>query len=476
MKLAAWVVTLLAAASATAFAAEDKAVAACRKQEADARTKCAAEIAKAAKSLVGMKAFDEAHAALRVALQVAPDDAACRKDFAALPWTYRATPEAAAKKAAPLLEASDKACRGHLSSALAAWGKAERPEDYARLATTLVAFFDPAGQTAESLQLAWYEPYLAWARKKDAERWEKGDEFVDGAWVEAAGVKALDAAHADWKTPWVLGDGFHEVRTTMPLRAGKRVQEYVRSWRRFVLDYFAGEWDWKQPKGPLPVYLTATQDDYQARLAEFDPGAVRSKASALYVQKTGGLCPVFVTFQPKDADGATIDWPALLRDLRHETAHQILYESCMAQGAPVGGNIDWVSEGAANFLAVHEPAQGRWKMTSREQEPYLSGHEPGAFAWTKAHFNEVPELSKYLAASEPNLDTVQEYWIATTLTRFLLAGADRRYRNQFVNMLLEVHMGRGGAGTFAKCFGKPDFGQMQEQWKAFVEGIVVEKE
>jgi hypothetical protein len=465
--------TCLAAADATA--ADDKAVAACQKQENEARTKCAAELVKAAKSMLAAKAVAEAREELRFALQVAPDDAAARAELAKLPAAAPATADAAAKKAAASQDAAHKACKAHLESALVAWNRAERAEEYARLATTLVGLFDESGDEAKKLELDWYEPYLAWARKKDVARWEKGDEFVNGAWTDADKVKALDAAHADWKSPWIVGDGVHEVRTNMPLRAAKRVVEYVRNWRRFVTTYFAGEWEWKQPKGALPIYLTATQDDYQERLKDYAPEMMRSKASALYVQKTGGLCPVFVTFQPKDGRGATIDWPALFRDVRHETAHQMLYESCMAQGAAVGGNIDWVSEGIANFFGAYEPQQGKWTLGLHEAEPYANGTEPGSFAWTKTNFEKVPPLSKYFFDFKPNLDTVQDYWVATTLTYFLLLGENRRYRTSMVKLLTEVHMAKGGPKSFASCFGAVDFAKMQDEWKSFVDGLVIEK-
>ena len=454
--------------------ADDKAVAALRKQQDAAEAKCAAELVKCAKSLAGLKAFDEARDELRVAMLIAPGDANCRKEYAKLLASKGDTPEAVVAKLNDVRNPARERCVAALVPVLQAWDKADRPEEFAHLATATVGCFgQPPG--VKELELAWFEPYMAWARKKDAERWEKGDEFVDGAWLDAEKVKALDAQHANWNTPWTVGDGIHEVRTSMSLRDARRVLEYVRSYRRFVADYFAGEWEWKQPKSPLPIYLTATQADYQARLGAYDPNAVRSKASAIYVQKTGGICPVFVTFEPKDAGGSKIDWPALLRDVRHETAHQILYESAMAQGAGVGGNIDWVSEGIANFLACHEPRNGVWRLTRHEQEPYANGFEPGAFAWVRGNFDKVPTVSKYFTEFRPNLDSVEEYFVATTMTYFLLMGSQGRWRAPMVKLITEVHMAKGGPKSFADCFGKPDLAKMQEEWKAFVDDISIEK-
>jgi uncharacterized protein DUF1570 len=474
MNRAPGVAVLLLLSFAAYARADDKAVAAIRKQQDAAETKCAAEFVKCAKTLAAMKAFDEARDELRIAMLLAPQDAVCRKEYAKLLASRTGTPDAVVPKLNDVRNPVRERCVATLVPVLQAWDKADRPEEFARLATATVGCLGQP-EPVHALGLAWYEPYGFWARQKDAERWEKGDEFVDGAWLDAEKVKALDAQHANWTTPWVIGDGVHEVRTSMPLRAARRVLEYVRSYRRFVADYFVGEWEWKQPKAPLPIFLTATQADYQARLGAYDSNATRSKASAIYVQKTGGICPVFVTFEPKDAGGSKIDWPALLRDVRHETAHQILYESAMAQGAGVGGNIDWVSEGIANFLACHEPRNGVWRLTRRDREPYANGYEPGAFSWVRANFDKVPPLSKYFGEFKSNLDSPEEYFVATTLVYFLLWGSDGRWRPSAVKLIADVHMAKGGPKSFADCFGKPDLAKMQEEWKSFVDGISIEK-
>jgi hypothetical protein len=472
--LAAAASLLLAAAQAQA---DDKAVAALRKQQDAAEAKCAAELVKCAKALAAMKAFDEARDELRTAMVIAPQDAVCRKEYAKLLAAKGDTPDAVTQKVAGARTPVHASCVTTLVPVLTAWDKAGRPEEFARLATAAVACFEHP-DALKAFELTWYEPYLVWAMKADIDRWEKGDEFVDGAWLDAEKVKALDAKHAAWAAPWAVGDGIHEVRTVMPLRAAKRVLAYVRAYRQFVIDYFAGEWEWKQSKGVLPIYLTETQADYQARIHSFDSSARQSHASAIYLQRTGGLSPVFLTFEPNLLGGGVtkIDWPSLLRDLRHESAHQILYESAMAQGAAVAaaGAIDWVSEGVANFLACHRPAEGRWRLARPVEEPYGTGVEPASFAWVKSNFERVPPLAKQIE-TRSNIESVEGYHAATTLAYFLLVGEDRRWRGPFVKMITEVHAARGSAKTFAECFGKVDLERMQEEWKSFVDGISIEK-
>lgn len=45
----------------------------------------------------------------------------------------------------------------------------------------------------------------------------------------------------------------------------------------------------------------------------------------------------------------------------------------------------------------------------------------------------------------------------------------------FVQEIVEVHASRGSAKTFTECFGKVDPAKMQAEWKAFVDGISIEK-
>lgn len=458
----------------SAAPAADRVAAAIQKKEDAALKKCAAEILSSAKKMAAAKAFTEAREELRVGMRLAPLDRKCAKQFGKLASKTTETPEAAEDKIDAIRDAVHAKCAGLLAPVLGAWADAERPGKFGRLATATVALLGDAEPLSE-LDLTWYEPYLLWSRPADIERWKAGAEFHDGTWINASAVKELDAKHADWSDPWIVSDGIQEVRTTMPLRAAMRVSHHVRAYRRFVIDYFAGEWEWEQPSAVLPIYLTATQADYQARLGDYDPAAVHSKASAIYVQKTGGICPVFLTFQPKGAtDGATIGWDALLRDVRHEVAHQLLYESCMAKGAGVGGAIDWVSEGVATYLASHRPKKGRWRLGRRAQEPYGSGFEPGPFAWVKGNFDGVKKLD-VLVHQRGNLASAYEYFVATTACYFLLDGQERRYRASMIGLLEDVHMAKGDDKSFDKHFSKVDADTLQQEWKDFVLSISIQK-
>ncbi len=466
------IVCLVALLAGTAHA-NNKAVKAVRKKEAAATKKCIATLLKSAKALAGMKAYDEARGEIRVALHLDPSHAKAAKELVKLRKKTDETPEAVEEKAEAAIEKAHTACSDLFVPVLDAWAKAEWPEELAQLATVAVTHLDD--EPFEALDLTWFDPYLLWARSVDVERWEKGDEFWDGAWVSADDVKKLDEAHAKWSDPWLVDDGVQQVKTTMSLRDAKRVSHYVRSFRAFVIDYFHGEWAWTQPNELLPIFLTRTQVDYTARLTDYDPGSARSKASALYVQRTGGICPVFLTFEPKSvATGTNIGWVSILRDVRHEVAHQLLYESAMADGAGVGGNIDWVSEGIATFLGSHQPSKSGWRLKRLAQEPYGTGFEPGPFAWTMGNLDSVGPLETYFAEFKPNLNEVHEYWVATTLTYFLLHGGDRAYRKPMMQLLIDVHMARGDKDSFAKHFGKVDFATMQRQWEKFVKGISIQ--
>jgi hypothetical protein len=463
---------VLAIAVGARAAGADARVAAIAKQDAAVRQKLAADLARLARELAAMKAVDEARGELRRAMAIAPADAACRKDVAKLANDPGATPDAIKEKCKAAIEPVHARCAAALVDVLKTWDAADRPDEFARLATVARAELsaDLAG-----FDVDWSEDFGMWFRKKDLARLAAGAEFVDGAWVEAADVAKLDAAHADWKKPWVLSDGVHEVRTTMSRRTAKRVLEHVSQFRRVVLDEFAGEWDLRPPKSALPVIVTATQAEFQARLREWPAMNDLPNAAAIYVRGNVPLCPCIATFEPKDTDGSTkqAGWPTFSFVLRHEIAHQILYEYSKYGGFGVE-NVGWCSEGIANYLACFESVKGRWRLRRKAETPFAKGYLPGAFTWVQANLAHVDPLSKLLPdARMPT--TGEAYLVDATLAYFLLEGDGRRHRRQTIQLAELVHQGRCDAGSFAKIFGKVDFAKLQSSWEAFVRAIEIEK-
>ncbi|MBI3843162.1 MAG: hypothetical protein HY292_00860 [Planctomycetes bacterium] len=470
-----WIVLSVAALAARAAGGpNDARVAALTKQDSAAREKCADDLVRLARGLAEQKAFEEARDELRRAMAIAPADAGCRKEFAKLASAAGKTPDAAREKSTAMREPVHAHCAAVLADVLKAWDGADRPDEFARLATSVKA--ELSGDAAlAGFELEWSEDFGLWLRKKDAARLATGAEFIDGAWVEAADVAKQDAAHADWKKPWVLSDGVHEVRTTMSRLTAKRVLEHVSEFRRVVLDEFTGEWDLKAPRGVLPVIVTATQSEFAAKIREIPAQNNIPNAAAVYLRGSTALNPCFATFEPKDTDGSTkkVGWPGLLFTLRHEIAHQILFEySKQASGGM--GSIGWCSEGLANLLACFEPVKGHWRLRRRAEIPFATGYIPGAFAWVQSNFAEVAPLSKLLVdIGDPT--TATAYFVDTVLVDFLLEGDGRRHRASMIKLAQLVHQGGCDATTFGKVFGKVDFPKLQSEWQAFVRSIEIEK-
>jgi hypothetical protein len=468
-------IALAALGAAARAGASDAKIAALSKQERLAREKCAGDLVKLARALTGSKAIGAARVELRRAMAIAPTDSVCRKESSKLPPAAGEVADSADDKSKAAIEPVHARCVTALVELLKAWDKADRPDEFARLATVIHA--ELAGEQAlESFDLEWSEELGLLFRKKDAARLAAGDEFIDGAWVDATAVAKLDASHADWKKPWVLSDGVHEVRTTMSRRTARRVLEHVTAFRRVVLDEFVGEWDLRPPKGSLPVIVTATQEQFRERVSAFPRAAqMPSAAAAVYVGGSTPLGPCIATFEPRDTDGSVkkIGWPGFLVTLRHEVAHQILYEYSK-HGSAGAEIIGWCSEGIANYLACFEPLKGHWRLRRRALTPFAIGYLPGPFAWVKSNLERVGPISKrLLEAGAPA--TAEAYLADATLAYFLLEGEGRRYRQRMIRLAELVHQGRGDGGSFQKVFGKVDFAKLQAEWEAFVRSLEIER-
>ncbi|MEE8104834.1 MAG: hypothetical protein V3T86_04790 [Planctomycetota bacterium] len=156
-------------------------------------------------------------------------------------------------------------CGKVLADLALAFDKKGHVDEFERWASAVQTHF-PSKAALKRLQLVYFEPYLKWVRKKDAERLAKGSERVDGKWIDKDAVAALNARHATFEDPWVLSDDVHELKTTVPLREARQLLAHIGIYREFVLRQFSGAWDLRPPKGKLPVIVTRTQAELRARM------------------------------------------------------------------------------------------------------------------------------------------------------------------------------------------------------------------
>lgn len=447
--------------------------------DAAARKKAAAAVLALAKELAGVSAFEAARAELRRAIRLDPETATkTLGEIARL--AGKPDKVAAGVDVAARVKKSHDACGAELAKVADAASRADRSLDAARVATLLhVEFADSAAAAASTAK--WFAPWALFVEQKDVLRLEAGGEFVDGKWLAPDSVKAQDAKHADWDDPWVVSDGVHEVRTTQPLRVASAILHRAAAYREMFTGEFAGEWDLAPPAGLLPIIVAKTRTEMEERMRAFSGESLPpSLGAAFYAKTERANGPVFVTFETVDVNGRhvvlTLDQLWFL--FQHELGHQIAWEyGCRGQpkGRPPEHQF-WCVEGLANLMAFHElGADGVWRLTNPRRQPLGdSAFSDCPGAWCQGHPDEIPKLAEFFARDQAAITNIPSYMVATTLARFLLVGADRKYRKSAIDLFRAVHSPGKKDGLFEKCFPGVKVDALDAEFRAFVREMQID--
>src|SRR5262249_17301282 len=269
----------------------------------------------------------------------------------------------------------------------------------------------------------------------------------------------LDAKHKEWTGPWRFGEEVHEIRTTVPLATARRILATVASYRTFVLCYLGLDADLRQPNCKLPIILTEPRKELEARAEGMPGGRALPQEGAAYYQggsEPGGPC--FVSFEMKfqGGDARKVDFTGLRAGLLHEVAHQILFEYSRhareTKSAPSTG-LDWVAEGAAEFLPCFEPDEGKWVLHRRTAIPGGDGgYIESGFGWWHTQADKLPPLPQFVLYKREQMNDARNYHVACVLAAFLLEGKERAYRTRFCRLLDLQHQYRAKDDSFAACF------------------------
>ncbi len=441
--------------------------------EEQARAKAAAEIVAVARFAVSVNAIHEARATFATAITLAPRDEKTRKELA--DFQKRKKKDAPAKDAlAQIAERRTNALAKAaelLAPAVAAYADADRSDELARLVAAMSSSGVPIDAVVTKHELTWFEPYLDWRSKKDAEKLTAGWEFVDGSWCDPDRVKSLNASHATWAKAWVVGDDVHEVRTAMPFRTARQVLATVAAFRNFLLGYLAGEVDLRAPNVKLPILLTATHAEMVERINADGGGA--PDAAALYHAgpKVGNPC--YVSFEVKGQNGlVATDLAGTRFTLLHEAAHQILFEFSKhaADSKRDPKQASWLVEGIAEFLPNYVLKDGVWVLDRRKDRPVMKGIvAEGGRGWCHDHAGRTTPIETFVAL--PDLESVDDYHLAEGLASFLLEGNDRAYRSRYTQLVEIVHQVKSGPQSFAECFKGVDLKTLESEFATWCSGL-----
>lgn len=443
---------VLASAPAPAFAAD------LGKKEKACLGKVGAATRRFAKLLTERKEYASARAELCRFLLLDPEDAATRQQLAQLVKKGRVT------DAGSDVSIARRAARAECTKALLDFAaECEKAGDLERLWRAWTgAVFAYEATLPEGAE--WFAPYGVFVRKEDKERLDAGGEYVDGKWLDATEMSALDAKHRTAKGEWVLEDDVHVVRTAEPLRSARRVLYQAGAFRRFFLAHFACWWDLRPPQGKLPIVFTGTQEEIRKKVAEYDPASSKDAAdqlsAALYLWSNMPLNPCFVTLEPMLVSGEAhkLTFEEIEQTLRHELAHQIAYEySRHANPTPQPSGQPWLAEGMAEFLSCYVPGPTGWRLEEDNE----------TFARCREKADAMPKLADFVRLPKASFDTVELYAMGACFYRFLWEADAGRHRAAIARVTELVHQSKATAATFKECF-KADPASLQPAWDEFV--------
>lgn len=449
-----------------------------------ARTKAASELVSLARRSESAKAYGAARADLKRALAIAPTHKKARTRFSAIEKKEPAPRRGFEKALQSRRRAAYKKAAKRLGTVAKKLHKAGHRAQYEALAQ-LVHSQLGADSLSAGFGAAWFAPFRAWVHPADLKRLKSGDVFHDGKWHSKKEQVALNKAHATWENPWVIDDGVHQLRTTLPLRQAKHLLGHIGAFRAFLLASFAGEWDLRAPKGLLPVIVTETQADLADRMKNEVgargggmPGG-QMQGAAFYLQTNSALNPCFVTLEPQAANGGAhkVKVDEIYIPLQHELTHQIAFEYSKFDYDRTR-HIEsqfWCVEGLANLFEYYVPDGQAWRLSRPKLIPMGDAFIEGGFAWTKANRSRIPPLETLFAFSKQEFSTVENYHMSSLVTHFLLDGLDRRYRRAFVRLLDAVHRVKDTPKILDECFQGVDRAKMQKEWEAFIATVSIDK-
>lgn len=450
-----------------------------KKEQATLAT-IADELLKLARFCATNKALDEARAELDLGLSIAPDAKKLSDERTKLGDKKDKVRDGfAAKYTAEQKKAYDK-CAMALADLIVLYEKDGATEKWERSLELLGKSFPNETKAAAKTGAVYFEPYQRWFGAKDAEKLKSGGELHEGKWLTRTEVEALDKEHADWKSPWILSDEVHEVKTIMPLRTAKTILIFVGAYRRFFLKEFDGLWDLKAPSGKLPVIVTETQKDLRERMAELTNGAGLEKmnGAAYYLMTNSALNPCFVTFEPTDATGKTVKVKLddVFHAIEHEVTHQIAFEYSKHDydNTRMMEHQFWSVEALANFMDYYRFEKGTWRLSHPKILKLGSEATQGAFAWCVENQGSLPALEKFTKLTHAKFMTVENYHIAATVGYFLLLGEGGKYKRSFVKLLEAVHKVHDTPKTWDEAFPGVEFKTLDGEFRRFVNKIKID--
>lgn len=288
-----------------------------------------------------------------------------------------------------------------------------------------------------------------WFPKAEAEKRAQGLLPFEGRWLPAAEVAQK---RRRWADAWEVAGPNFTVRSNHSIEAARAVLGWAEEMHAVLVRETAPVLRPPAKTKPMPVFLFATKDDYDAHVREKHPGGVAPSALGFYSNEDGAAHFWF------RGDGGP---SPLASVVRHECCHQVLDAWIPWKEEPTRQAGFWIYEGLARWFESVENRDGKLLAGNPRHPPFqsakalvVSGRAASLAALVRM---EQPEMS-------PHYDT------AAGATLFFMSAGDARYREKFLRYCRAVLAGEGDATPFEKAFGEaPE--EFETAWREYLRSL-----
>ncbi|MEK7466071.1 MAG: hypothetical protein AAB074_01540 [Planctomycetota bacterium] len=288
-----------------------------------------------------------------------------------------------------------------------------------------------------------------WFQTAEAEKRKQGLLPIGGKWLPAAEVEQKRKL---WADAWEVNGGRFVVRSNHSLLAAQKVLGWAEDMYAVLVRETAPVLKPPATLKPMPVYLFATKEDFDAHVRGHHPG---------------GISPGVVGFYSNE-DRAAHFWyreeagPSPLSTIvQHECCHQALDQWITWKNEPTLNPHFWIYEGVARWFETVENRDGKLLVGNPK-------HPPFQVAKAKVVKGSVLSLAELVLLEQR--DMAPHYDQAAGVTHFFMTAGDAKYRERFLKYCAAVLAGEAKASSFQEAFGEaPE--EFELAWREYLRGL-----
>ncbi|KAF0246519.1 MAG: hypothetical protein FD180_624 [Planctomycetota bacterium] len=288
-----------------------------------------------------------------------------------------------------------------------------------------------------------------WFPKADAEKRQKGQLPFGGKWLPAAEV---EQKRKKWADAWEVHGSRFTVRSNHSLEAAVKVLGWAEDMYLVLVREAAPVLKPPASMKPMPVFLFATKDDFDAHVREHHPGGVSPGVVGFYSNEDRAA-----HFWYREEAGPS----PLSTIVQHECCHQALDQWIPWKNEPTLNPHFWIYEGVARWFESVENRDGKLLAGNPKHPPLL-------VAKAKVVKGSVIPLAELVQLEQRDMSP--HYDEAAGVTHFFMTAGDAKYRERFLKYCAVVLAGEAKANSFKEAFGEePE--EFETAWREYLRAL-----